>query len=293
MSYTCGDLFSGIGGGILGMHRAGFTTPWAVEIDRNCQQVLHRHFPDTQIHADVCTVGKHNLTPVDVIFFGSPCQGLSVAGKREGFADERSGLFYEAIRIIRELQPAFAVWENVPGAFTAHAGRDFGTALHELVQCGARDVAWRVLDAQYFGVPQRRRRVFTVADFRGERAGEILFESEGLPWTTATSSGVEEETAYYDARSTGTDCRSIARCLTTKATQRIDSRTETFVIDKQGKVRRLTPRECERLQGFPDDWTAGQADTVRYRQLGNAICVPVAAWIGQRIHQALIQEVPA
>lgn len=121
--------------------------------------------------------GAHNLEPVEIITFGSPCQDLSVAGKRAGLAGSRSGLFYEAIRIVSELRPALAIWENVPGAFSSNAGRDFAAVLSAFRDIGARDIGWTVLDAQYSGVAQRRRRVFVVSDFRGDRTGEILFES--------------------------------------------------------------------------------------------------------------------
>lgn len=173
---TVGSLFAGIGGFDAGFERVGMRTVWQVEIDQACRRVLERHFGASKF-ADVCQVGAHNLAPVDVICFGSPCQDLSVAGKREGLSGERSGLFHEAIRVLRELRPAIAVWENVPGAFSSDAGHDFLAVLRAFHECGARDIAWRVLDSRYFNVAQRRERVFVVADFRGERAGEILFES--------------------------------------------------------------------------------------------------------------------
>jgi len=176
---TIGSLFAGIGGFDLGFERAGFTTSWAVEIDQKAQAVLRRHFPSAALHDDVCAVGVHNLAPVDVVTFGSPCQDLSVAGKRAGLVGERSGLFHESARIIRQLReahgkPDFAIWENVPGAFSSNAGRDFAAVIQTMVNIGARDVAWRVLDSRFAGVAQRRRRVFVVADFGGERAAEVL-----------------------------------------------------------------------------------------------------------------------
>ena len=177
---THGELFAGIGGFGVGFDRAGMVTKWHVEIDRACQTVLRRHWPKALILDDVTKVGKHNLPYVDVISFGSPCQDLSVAGKRKGLVDgERSNLFFEAIRIVDELKPVIAIWENVPGAFSSNSGRDFAAVLGAFRDIGARDIAWRTLDAQHFGVPQRRRRIFLVADYGGERAGEILFEQQG------------------------------------------------------------------------------------------------------------------
>jgi len=421
---TFGDLFSGIGGGVLGLQRAGMVCRWAVEIDPACRQVLAGQFPGLPLHEDVRDVGVHNLAPVDVIFFGSPCQGLSLAGKQKGFADARSGLFFEAIRVINELRPALGVWENVPGALSSNAGRDFHEALMALADSGARDLGWAVLNAQYFGVAQRRRRVFTVADFRAERAGEILFDPEGVRWhpaacreagpitpaLTARGAGVSRTgnerteveflvcgalttgvcrpddnkaqaghvvvcntegiagtmcakwakgtggpsgdefqnlvvthalTARHDSSEDGTgrglplvfqprfarngrgEPDSIVPCLTAQAGESGKGDAAPVLLAFSGKddgrdvdelaptlramnhdeghangggqvaiaeadgvgfiVRRLTPLECERLQGFPDGWTEGQSDAKRYHQLGNAVCVNVMEWIGQRI----------
>ncbi len=185
MNPTVGSLFAGIGGFDLGFERAGFKTIWQCEIDKAAQGVLRRRFPGATLHSDVREVGAHNLEPVDVVTFGSPCQDLSVAGKRAGLAGNRSGLFHEAARIIRELReqhgkPDFAIWENVPGAFSSNGGADFAAVVQAMVDLGARDVCWRVLDSRYFGVAQRRRRVFLVADFGGKRAEQILFEPESL-----------------------------------------------------------------------------------------------------------------
>lgn len=184
---TVGSLFSGVGGFEMGFERAGFVTRWQCEIDPDATSVLERHWPNVRRYRDVTEVDPADLEPVDVIAFGSPCQGFSVAGKGNGLKDERSGLFGEALRIIRGVRPAIALWENVPGAFstggddeqdTTIRGRDFAAVLAGLANLGAVDIGWRVLDAQYFGVPQRRRRIFLVADFRGRRTAQILLESD-------------------------------------------------------------------------------------------------------------------
>lgn len=182
VTFTVGSLFSGVGGFELGFERAGFDVRWQVEVDPDCVSVLDRHWPDVRRYSDVRDVDPTELAAVDVVTFGSPCQDLSVAGHRRGLAGERSGLFYEATRIIAGLRPApsFCVWENVPGALSSAGGRDFGAALDALADAGALDVAWRVLDAQWFGVPQRRRRIFTVGDLGGTRAASVLFESTRL-----------------------------------------------------------------------------------------------------------------
>lgn len=171
------SLFAGIGGFDLSAERSGFDVAWEAENDPFASRILARRFPQVPNLGDV--TGITDAPPVDVITFGSPCQDLSVAGRQAGFKGERSGLFFEAVRIIRCVRPAIAVWENVPGALSSSSGRDFAAALDALAECGALDIAWRVLDARYFGVAQRRRRVFVVADFVGHRAAEILFESSG------------------------------------------------------------------------------------------------------------------
>ena len=222
MKKTHGELFAGIGGFGIGFDNAGFETKWHVEIDEHCQSVLSRHWPDVQIESDVCAVGKHNLPYVDVVTFGSPCQDLSIAGKRKGFQDgTRSNLFFEAVRIIREIEPRYAIWENVPGALSSHGGRDFQSVLESLldasvpmpksgrwatagmVRTGQKEIAWRVLDAQYFGVPQRRRRIFLVFCPGGDSASEVLFESEGMSGNAPPSREAGKEVAYTLGTNTG------------------------------------------------------------------------------------------
>lgn len=230
-----GSLFDGSGGFPLAGALCGITPVWASEVEPYPIAVTRSRFPSMRHLGDVSKVSGADIEPVDVITFGSPCQDLSVAGKRAGLkhtdnGDEettRSGLFMEAVRIIKGMReksggkyPTFAVWENVPGAFSSNKGEDFKIVLEELIRiaepeapplpapgkngwpyadCIVGDgwsVAWRVFDAQYWGVPQRRRRIYLVADFRGSRAGKILFEREGLrgyfaegrtPWKAASA----------------------------------------------------------------------------------------------------------
>src|SRR5690606_36023257 len=175
---TVGSLFAGIGGIDLGLERAGMQVRWQVEIEDFPTRVLERHWPSVTRHRDVRQVGKHNLEPVDLICGGFPCQDLSVAGRRAGLAGERSGLFFEFMRVVAELTPRWVLIENVPGLLSSNGGRDMGTVLGALAELGY-GYAYRVLDAQYFGVAQRRRRVFIVGclgDWRS--ATEVLFESE-------------------------------------------------------------------------------------------------------------------
>ena len=341
-----------------------------------------KHLGDiTKIHGD-------KIEPVDCITFGSPCQDLSIAGRRAGLAGERSGLFMEAVRIIKEmrsstngLHPTFAVWENVPGAFSSNGGEDFRAVLEELARVEQPDasiprpsgrggrwnkagaiagngwsLAWRQLDAQYWGVPQRRKRIVLVADFGGQRAAEILFERTSLSgnpdesikaWeatpgsSQASPSGCDRtsEKVIYDARGNGdgrtcptitgdhenriTDYTAIAierktfneqsfsgykesdKCSTLKAKAgNIGNGSECLIAEKAIRwiVRRLTPVECERLQGFPSGWTdigdwtdsKGKkhkyADSPRYKALGNSIALPQWFWLVQRMRPYLKEK---
>jgi len=190
---TYGSLFSGVGGMDLGFD-SHMDCVFQVEWDKHASSILRRHWPDVPKWGDVQDVDGSTLPPCDVLTFGSPCQDLSAAGKRAGLDGDRSSMFFEAIRIMKEMRdattsrptgpvPRVAVWENVPGALSSNRGQDFGVVLDELAQLGAVAIEWRVLDAQHFGVPQRRRRVFVVAIFdpsvakRG--AGEVLPVAEG------------------------------------------------------------------------------------------------------------------
>lgn len=284
-----GSLFSGIGGIDLGFEQAGMTCAWQCEINPAARSVLARHWPDVPRHGDIRTVGAHNLAAVDVICGGFPCQDLSLAGNRAGFSGTRSSLFFEMVRITHELRPSFIVWENVPGLLNTNDGRDFAAVLMALDGIGYHG-AWTSLDARYFGLAQRRRRTFGVfarSDIGAGRCAEILSLAHRLRWHPAQSRKTEPTVAGTLAPGAhpggGSDTESgnlIANTLTAHP-GRLDA-NQTYVPDA-ATVRRLTPTECERLQGFPDGWTAGQADSPRYRQLGNAVAVPVARWIGERI----------
>ena len=208
---TLGSLFDGSGGFPLAGILAGVEPVWASEIEPFAIRVTTKRLPKMRHYGDVSGISGADLEPVDIITFGSPCQDLSIAGKRSGLDGSRSGLFFEAVRIVKEMRekthgekPRFIVWENVPGAFSSNKGEDFKAVLEEIVRikepeapplpppekgrwpyadCCLGDgwsVAYRVLDAQYWGVPQRRARIFLVADFAGGRAPEILFKSEGV-----------------------------------------------------------------------------------------------------------------
>ena len=467
------SLFAGAGGFDLGLERAGHTCIGQCEIEPTARAVLERHWPSVPKHDDVTTIRASTFEHPELVTFGSPCQDLSVAGKRTGMSEgeTRSGLFYEAVRYIREVQevtdgrlPRCAIWENVPGAYSSNGGRDFATVLALLVGGEVRvptggwgnagvafgplgSAEWRTLDSRYFGVAQRRRRVFLVYRPGGERAGEVLLEPDSVQRDIAAGGEAREDVAatlsarasydrgdgsepivpvevspsvlaswghhgYSSPRGDGTDPivpvafsgkdsgqdagevaptlramnhadshangggqvavayaatdyktgrydeANVAEAITTSADRtraapiafalrgrddgalpevhedgsttgtvrgaeggssrdyvafaensRAELRLEagngaiTGAISTGGgkpgqgvptvasgyAVRRLTPRECERLQAFPDDWTRYRADgteiadTHRYRLMGNAVTTSVVEWIGRRL----------
>lgn len=335
------SLFAGIGGFDLAFERSGMECVAQVEIDKNARALLDRCFPTVQRFDDVRQVGAHNLpSDVDIVCGGFPCQDLSVAGKRAGLAGERSGLFYEMARITNELGPSFLVWENVPGLLSSNRGLDFLAVLTELERIGYCG-AWTGLDARWFGLAQRRRRIFGVFARRDIGAGccaEILSLTNRLCGDSAPSRNKGAELATDVAASlrsrgknSGTRIDNAAEDIApTLRSQNFDkshingggqvaialvdsvdcikgaaigrkpeagpqygevienqsytlNTTEVHAVRALHHVRRLTPTECERLQGFPDGWTDGQSDSVRYRQLGNAVAVPVVEWISRKL----------
>ena len=426
---TLGSLFDGIGGFPLAAVKVGITPVWASEIEAAPVSITKRHFPDMQHLGDITKINGEDIEPVDIITFGSPCQDLSISGKRAGLGGGRSGLFIHALRVIKEMRiatngryPARIVWENVPGAFSSQDGRDFHTVIEEIAKiayagisipeppakCGwlaagavlgdCWSLAWRVLDAQYWGVPQRRRRIFLVCDFGTQCAGEILFKPEsrtgdfekgGTAGNTVAGNaenGVEQYTININYRTdriqmnpktavtlmgegggcgakTGLYCLPVAYCIVGNTIDRTEKtggngsgfcedvsytlntidRHAVAVLNDQGgdrvlieksdispclrsechgnlpvlvqnasfqetvgclcardykgidekkcictdnyNVRRLTPLECERLQGFPDGWTEfghdGKriSDNQRYKALGNSVAIPCVEFV--------------
>lgn len=207
---TLGSLFDGIAGFPLAAAQNGIKTIWASEIVGDCIDIVKKHFPEIQHLGDITKINGGEIPPVDIISFGSPCQNLSTAGNQKGLDGEKSQLFFEAIRIIYEMRgatngkyPKYIIWENVAGAFSSNKGQDFRRVLEEItktyipmpnsrrwatsgmVRSAAGSTAWRQLDAQYWGVPQRRKRIYLVHNFNGERAPEILFECESVLGYTA------------------------------------------------------------------------------------------------------------
>jgi DNA (cytosine-5)-methyltransferase 1 len=397
MGLTFGSLFAGVGGFDMGFEQAGWDCKFQVEWDKNCRTILDKHWPDVEKWGDIRNVDGRFLPPVDCIIFGSPCQDLSLAGARKGLSGERSGLFHEAVRIIKEMRdatngtyPRWTVWENVAGALSSNNGRDFGTVINEMAKAGAHLQEYAVLDAQHFGIPQRRRRVFLTSCFdpaTAERCPDPILPvrksllgntKKGKPKKQIASRTLTESfgdgggivnaigaSIYHkqtvvnqdvnsghliteggilgsniigplntsDAKMISTQYVAENKCVvepylsfdtqfgsnanvfkdqipTLKATQqppsvaydeynnsiseihhslRAGTKQSTGVLESTMKVRRLTPIECERLMGWPDDHTKHtvdgtiQADVHRYRQCGNGVATPVARWVAEQI----------
>ncbi len=380
-----GSVCSGIEAATVAWHSLGWVPSFFSEIEKFPREVLAHHYPDVPLHGDFTTIGANQYGSIDLLVGGTPCQSFSIAGLRKGLDDDRGNLALEFIKLAQRTRPRWVVWENVPGVLSSNGGRDFGSFLGALGEIGY-GFAYRVLDAQYFGVAQRRRRVFVVGylgDWR--RAAAVLFERESLsgnpapsrekgqvtPTLTKECTGVSRpghnEDGWYiptvtarmvlfgeystDGSASALKARDykdatdlVAYPLNTMTMQgrpsdngrmglgigsEIDpsptltkahshavayglpgnwigrkpenggnqtepfyeqspcqTRTDRHAVANNMAVRRLTPIECERLQGFPDGYTDIKEkcpDGPRYKALGNSMAVPVMHWIGKRI----------
>jgi len=349
---TLGSLFDGIGVFPLAASRVGIVPLWASEIEKAPISITKRHFPDMAHLGDITKLDGGKIPPVHIITFGSPCQNLSMMGERSGLTGENSSLFYQAIRIIREMRcatngmfPIIAVWENVMGAFFSSNRLDFKAVLESftntevpmpfsgswsnagMVRGGTVDVAWRLLDARYWGVPpppQRRKRIFIVADFGGQRAAEILFKPRKMfpnfasfgnsgDFATVQNRIFVEETGRAVPIVHPFQDRSMRSAARKGNTQRFirsfgeptdvfptltTSNSNMFAFwygddFENGHIRYLTPTECERLMGLPDGWTAYGSEGeeisagARCKALGNAIALPCADYIMSGISEVL------
>lgn len=296
---TLGSLFDGSGGFPLGGLLCGIEPLWASEIEPFPIRVTTKRIPQMKHYGDINKLNGAELPPVDIITFGSPCTDMSVAGKRAGLDGEQSVLFYEAIRIIKEMRcktdgryPRYAVWENVPGAFSSNKGEDFKAVLETVI--GVKEpntsvplpekgrwpyadiymgdgwsVAYRTIDAQYFGVPQRRRRIYLVADFAGGCAGEILFESEGMSRNFTPSGSPWQRTARNVENGIGKTGSGIT-CLNDQggkvisvsedvsATLRAEEHGhQPCVMQSRGTVMSFEPGAISRIGGHIDEDLSG------------------------------------
>jgi DNA (cytosine-5)-methyltransferase 1 len=311
------SVCSGIGAPEAAWTPLGWDFVACSEIEPFPSAVLDHRYPDVPNWGDMTKFQEWQDADVDVLVGGTPCQSFSVAGLRKGLADPRGNLALVYLAIADRYRPDWLVWENVPGVLSSNGGRDFGAFLGGLGELGY-GFAYRVLDAQYFGLAQRRQRVFVVGylgDWR--RAAAVLFERESLQGHPAPCR--ESGKRIADTITVGANQYSgfigepVATTLTSK--WRSDGESETLIafnarqnpcvsgditptlgasdrghgVETKSAVRRLTPLECERLQGFPDGYTdvvyrkKPAADGPRYKALGNSMAVPVVRWIGERI----------
>jgi len=248
------------------------------EIDKYATKVYKHHFPEHKEYGDITKINEKELPDFDLLVGGFPCQSFSIAGKRGGFDDTRGTMFFEIARIVREKQPRLLLLENVKGLLSHDKGNTFTTIISTLDELGY-DCQWQVLNSKNHGVPQNRERVFIIGHLRGTSRPEVFpFGGEDTKITYTDKTLVADY--RYDE---GLRIRKEPISPTLCASMREDISKSLFIVDDP-KVRRLTPTECERLQGFPDNWTnVDMSDTQRYKQCGNAVTVNVIRDIVARI----------
>ena len=286
MSVRVFSMFSGIGGFELGIQQSDINTELVgyAEIDKYAILIFEKQFTGVTNYGDATAITASNLPDFDLLVGGFPCQAFSIAGKQQGFSDTRGTLFFDIARICAEKRPRYLVLENVKGLLSHDGGQTFQRILRVLADLGYR-VEWQVLNSKNFGVPQNRERVFIVG-YLGERSGQEIF-----PLTTySQSASVVALQQLNKAESQGNRIYDSSGLATTLASQAggLGAKTGLYQIDTQ--VRRLTPTECERLQGFPDGWTAGLSDTQRYKTLGNAVTVPVVTAVINQLVKTFIND---
>ena len=300
MGMKFASFFTGIGGFDLGFQNAGVEAAYQCEVDGFCSSLLDRHWPQIERVGDIREVGHGTEVPeAEVWCAGFPCQDVSLARARQraGLNGRHTSLFYEFARLLGDALPDMAILENVPGLLSSHSGRDFGIILSTLDELGY-GVAWRVLDSRFFGVPQSRRRLYIVG-YRGDpaRAAALLFEPEcgaGHP-EESRRPRTESLSPFKESLgdpSVGPVVQRLGYCLAATSGRHTGTDWSRTYVTYPDAVRRLTPLEAERLQGFPDGWTVPSGltpkeieslDSARYAALGNAVTVPVAEWIGKRL----------
>lgn len=262
------------------------------EIDKYAVKIYQKHFPKHKNYGDITKINPSELPDFDCLVGGFPCQAFSIAGKRRGFDDTRGTLFFDIARILKEKCPRLFVLENVKGLLSHDNGRTFKVIITTLTELGY-DLQWQVLNSKNHGVPQNRERVFIIGHLRGTPRPKVF------PFTESNERDLEQIVGGGQGnRVYGTDGISVTLAsqaggrgaktgLYTPSLRASDSKrgdNQTTVAEGGMKIRRLTPRECERLQGFPDDWTESVSDTQRYKCLGNAVTVNVVRDIFRQIN---------
>ena len=281
------DIHDNISGGDTGaLSCVGYS-----EIDKYAQQIYQAHFPNHKNYGDITKINEKELPDFDLLVGGFPCQSFSIAGKRGGFNDTRGTMFFELARILRAKQPRLFVFENVKGLLSHDGGRTFATIVKALDELGYH-LQWQVLNSKNHGVPQNRERVFIIGHLRGTSRPEVFpfGESHSINNGKAPQGN---DLAYCLQAGNDKHRGSYVVEDSRRHEPRIYKETAPCVQSSYGTggghipyvngVRRLTPTECERLQGFPDGWTDGVSDTQRYKTLGNAVTVNVVGDIFEKI----------
>lgn len=294
--FRLNSFFAGIGGFDLGFDRAGITPAFHCEINNFCAHVLKRHWPDTPCVSDILELSPDQIPDADVWSGGFPCQDVSVARGwlgREGLKGKNTGLLYPFAELVRQKMPKVVLMENVSGLLNSHDGRDFAVIMQIFQQMGY-GIAWRIFNTRYFGAPQSRPRVYICA-WKGSavRAINVLYEGGVTKPSESPRLGFLRETVCDQ---TGAHVPEVAFCLAATSGRHTGTDWSRTYIAYHDEVRRLTPTECEKLQGFPGSWTLPHEDfhlsedaidTLRYHAIGNAVSVPVVEWIAKRIKTEL------
>ena len=301
------DLFAGIGGFRLGFERAGHECVGSCEIDKYARQIYAKNFGHEPTERDATKINPSNLPYFDILCAGFPCQSFSIAGRRGGFSDTRGTLCFEILRIAEQRKPPILLLENVKGLLSHDKGKTFRIITESLDELGY-DVEWQLLNSKYF-VPQNRERIFIIGHLRGSGSRKILpvgevrteyVKSFGKTQDTKNRHSGAITSNYWKGYGAGRtmiaepkiklhknskddsyrvyETDGIARTLRSNSGG-LGSKTGVYNMGNY-RFRKLTPKECERLQGFPDDFTSGVSDTQRYKMLGNAVTVNVTEYIG-------------
>lgn len=269
------DLFSGIGGFSLGFQRAGyqFTEHYFSEIDKHAIANYKYNFPHAKNLGDITSIHGGDFTDIDIITFGSPCQDFSLAGKRAGLAGAKSSLIEYAIALIADIRPSIFIWENVYGVFSSNARADFWAILQALANIGGYRLEFQLLNTKWV-LPQNRERIYIIGHLTGRSTPRVF------------PIGEIAKDSYKKTRNIYDYSRTILRGYKNSTS------TGSFIKTKDNKIRYLTEIECERLQGFPDNWTQygdynGKirriSKTQRYKLIGNAVTVDIVELIAKRL----------
>lgn len=266
------DLFSGAGGFHLGLKQAGikFNKTFFSEVDKNAIKVYKKHFPNSIELGNIKNINEKELPKIDLVTFGFPCQDISTTGKQKGLSGPRSSLFNEAIRIINWCKPKYFIFENVKNLFSINNGKDFVYILKTIADIGY-NAQWQLINTNWF-LPQNRERIFFIGYIGATSTPKIL--------PIGQSKSIFKKNKGYTQNNTST--------ITANYSRGVHAMGETYInnLIKNG-IRRLTPGECERLQGFDDNYTSIVSDTARYKLMGNAVTVPVVKEIAINLKKYL------